>query len=78
MRAQARVSRELNKNLVGQTIEILIEGVVRGGAVGRGRMDAPEIDGKVFIKPAKSTTPGKIVRVRLERAGTYDLFGSEL
>jgi len=77
MRAQARVSRELNKNLVGQIVEILIEGASRGRAVGRSRMDAPEIDGKVFIKPAKSITPGKIVRVRLERAGVYDLFGSE-
>lgn len=78
MRAQARISRELNKNLVGQVIEVLIEGVVRGRSVGRSAMDAPEIDGKVFIKPAKSTTPGKIVRARLRRAGTYDLFGSEL
>ncbi len=78
MRAQARIARELNKNLVGQVIEILIEGAVRGGFAGRSAMDAPEIDGKVFIKPAKSLTPGKIVRARVTRAGTYDLFGSEL
>jgi ribosomal protein S12 methylthiotransferase len=75
MRAQARISRELNKNLIGQIVEILIEGAARGGLVGRAYLDAPEIDGKVFIKSAQSITPGKIVRARLTGAGTYDLFG---
>jgi ribosomal protein S12 methylthiotransferase len=75
MRAQARISRELNKNLIGQIVEIIVEGAVRGGFVGRGYMDAPEIDGQVFLKPAKSITPGKIVRARITGAGTYDLLG---
>jgi ribosomal protein S12 methylthiotransferase len=75
MRAQARISRELNKNMIGQTVEIIIEGASRGGFVGRGPMDAPEIDGQVFIKPAQFITPGKIVRARVTGAGTYDLFG---
>jgi ribosomal protein S12 methylthiotransferase len=75
MRAQARISRELNKNMIGQIVETIVEGAVRGGFAGRGSMDAPEIDGKVFIQPAKSITPGKIVRARITGAGTYDLFG---
>ncbi|MBN3032823.1 MAG: 30S ribosomal protein S12 methylthiotransferase RimO [Candidatus Saganbacteria bacterium] len=74
MRAQALVSRELNKNLIGQNVEIIIEGAVRGGFVGRSRRDAPEIDGRVFIKSAHHLTPGKIVKARLTGAGTYDLF----
>ncbi|MDD5594235.1 MAG: 30S ribosomal protein S12 methylthiotransferase RimO, partial [Candidatus Margulisbacteria bacterium] len=75
MRAQARISRELNKNLIGQIIEIIIEGAARGGYAGRGRFDAPEIDGQVLIKSNKSLPPGKIVRARVTGAGTYDLFG---
>jgi ribosomal protein S12 methylthiotransferase len=75
MRAQARVSRELNKNLIGQIVEIIVEGAARGGFVGRSYRDAPEIDGQVFIKPAQSITPGKITRARVTGAGTYDLFG---
>lgn len=75
MRLQARISRELNKSMIGKTLEVLVERAVHGGFVGRSYMDAPEIDGSVFIKTNKSLKPGEIVKVGITSAKTYDLIG---
>ena len=75
MRLQARISRELNRKLVGKRLNVMIERMVRGGFVGRSPMDAPDIDGSVFVKSSKSLKPGELVRVCITGAKTYDLIG---
>jgi tRNA A37 methylthiotransferase MiaB len=40
---------------------------------GRSQSQAPEIDGSVFLKG--DAAPGEFVRVRIEKALTYDLSG---
>ena len=76
MRVQAGIARELNNKMIDQTMEILIERVVRGGFVGRSSADAPEIDGSVLVKSNKILKPGEFVRARITGAKAYDLFGS--
>jgi ribosomal protein S12 methylthiotransferase len=75
MRAQARISKRLNRNMIGRTLDIIIEKAARGGFVGRSYMDAPEIDGSVLVRTNKSLKPGGIVAVRITGARTYDLIG---
>jgi ribosomal protein S12 methylthiotransferase len=75
MRAQARISRELNKQLIDKTLDIIIERTLNCGYLGRSYMDAPEIDGSVLVKSNKSLKPGKIVKARITGAKTYDLVG---
>ena len=75
MRAQSRVSRELNQKMIGQIIETIIEGARGGHYYGRAYFDAPEIDGRVKIKSTQTLKPGKIVKVRITGANAYDLFG---
>jgi ribosomal protein S12 methylthiotransferase len=76
MRAQARISREMNEKLVGKTFETLIEGMKGGYYFGRTALDAPEIDGQVFIKSENTLRPGEFVKVKISKAKTYDLIGS--
>ncbi|MDD4178899.1 MAG: 30S ribosomal protein S12 methylthiotransferase RimO [Candidatus Margulisbacteria bacterium] len=76
MGVQARVARELNNKLIGQTLEILIEKAAGGVYIGRSYMDAPEIDGQVLVNSKKSLSPGEFVKVRIKKARAYDLFGS--
>jgi ribosomal protein S12 methylthiotransferase len=45
------------------------------GAVGRSTWDAPDIDGSVFLDEAREVKPGDIVRVVVEEAEDYDLWG---
>lgn len=62
---------------VGETLEVLVDGVDEDGAtVGRWRGQAPEVDGVVSLDgPADA---GDIVRVRITDALGYDLAGERL
>jgi len=75
MRVQSRVSRELNRKMIGQIFETMIEGAKGDRFYGRAYFDAPGIDGKVIMKSTQTLKPGKIVKVRITGANTYDLFG---
>jgi ribosomal protein S12 methylthiotransferase len=75
MAAARDITLASNRRLVGQEIEVLIEGRPEAGSAwfaGRSYRDAPEVDGLVLVK-AESLPVGEIVRVRVERALAYDL-----
>jgi len=73
MEIQQPISRARNQALVGQTLDVLIEGRGDGLSVGRSYRDAPEIDGLVLVQAALPV--GKIVPVRVTAALEYDLVG---
>ncbi len=75
MAAARDITLESNRRLVGQAIDVLIEGRPEPGSAwfaGRSYRDAPEVDGLVLVK-ADNLTVGELVRVRIERALAYDL-----
>ncbi len=77
MQAQAKISAAKLKAKVGRVLEVLIDEVTPGGAIGRSHADAPEIDGSVTIDyagPGKLAT-GQRIKVRIKGADTYDLKG---
>jgi ribosomal protein S12 methylthiotransferase len=49
-----------------------------GGATGRSKADAPEIDGEVHLRDAGSLKPGDILSAKIEDADEHDLFGVPL
>ena len=78
---QAGISRAHNAARVGGTIEVLVEGRdpdAEDRWVGRGRFQAPEVDGVVrfALPPGLAEPPSPIVRVAVASAGAYDLVGS--
>ena len=77
MELTARISAEKLTAKVGRTIDVLIDAVdaVEGGATGRSKADAPEIDGEVHLRDAGHLAPGDIARVLVEDADEHDLFG---
>ncbi len=61
---------------VGATIEVIVDEVDEEGATCRTKADAPEIDGNLFIDEGfDALSPGDIVKVKVEEAGDYDLWG---
>jgi ribosomal protein S12 methylthiotransferase len=46
-----------------------------GGATGRSKADAPEIDGEVHLRDAGGLKPGDIVSVKIEDSDEHDLYG---
>jgi ribosomal protein S12 methylthiotransferase len=75
MAAARDITLESNRQLVGQEIDVLIEGRPEDGSAwfaGRSYRDAPEVDGLVLVK-AERLPVGEMVRVHVERALAYDL-----
>lgn len=76
MRRQMEISREINEAEVGNTIEVLVDGMDEEGAyIGRTCYDAPEIDNTVIFKSRGKLRPGDMVKVRITDAFDYDLVG---
>ena len=76
MALSARISAEKLAAKVGSAIDVLIDRVDdEGGATGRSKADAPEIDGEVHLRDAGGLTPGAIVTVRVEDRDEHALYG---
>jgi ribosomal protein S12 methylthiotransferase len=75
MAHQAEISAERLQQRVGRVETVLIDEVVDEGAVARSSADAPEIDGLVFIDGATHLKVGEFVKVELEEADDYDMWG---
>ncbi len=77
MELTARISAEKLAAKVGTSIEVLIDAVDEdtGGATGRSRADAPEIDGEVHLRDAGGLQPGDFAMVLVEDSDEHDLFG---
>ncbi|HEX4762320.1 MAG TPA: 30S ribosomal protein S12 methylthiotransferase RimO [Sphingomicrobium sp.] len=77
MALSSRISTEKLAAKVGSTIEVLIDAVdaETGGATGRSKADAPEIDGEVHLRDAAHLQPGDFARVLVEESDEHDLFG---
>jgi len=79
MRRQLEISLENNRDLVGFTLEVIIDEEDEDGSyIGRSRYDAPEIDNSVLINTSKKHVPGDIINVRIVDAFDYDLVGEEV
>lgn len=71
MALQQPISLARNQEMVGQVLEVLVEGTNEGISIARSYRDAPEIDGYVVIE--KELTPGQMIPVLITGAMEYDL-----
>ncbi|NOT84969.1 MAG: 30S ribosomal protein S12 methylthiotransferase RimO [Methylococcaceae bacterium] len=75
MAHQADISAARLQQRIGRIETVLIDEVVAEGAVARSKADAPEIDGQIYIDGATHLKVGDWVKVELEEADEYDLWG---
>jgi ribosomal protein S12 methylthiotransferase len=76
MEKTAAISAAKLQAKVGRTLDVIIDAVGEGGgATGRSKADAPDIDGEVHLRDAGGLEQGQIVRVFVEDADEHDLFG---
>ncbi len=83
MELQRDISRAHQQALVGERVEVLVEGRAEGTEhllAGRHARQAPEIDGLTYINefavPGEAVAyPGEMVTVEVTAAGDYDLVG---
>lgn len=80
MADQMTISAQKNKDKIGKTYEVLIEGwddYIKC-YFGRTSLDAPEIDGKIFFMSEKPLEIGKFVKVSVTDSIEYDLLGEAI
>jgi ribosomal protein S12 methylthiotransferase len=75
MEHQQQISTGLLAARIGQTIEVIVDEVDEEGAIARSSWDAPEIDGSVYLNGEISLSPGDRLKVVIEHADEYDLWG---
>ncbi len=76
MAHQQEISAKRFATKIGREMDVLIDEVDEDGAIGRSWADAPEIDGAVYLNDEFKVKPGDMVRVKIEEADEYDLWGS--
>jgi len=74
METQASISQKKLANKVGQILTVLVDGHQGDYAIARSMADAPDIDGKVYLRDGKLLKPGDFVDVKIESYDQHDLF----
>ncbi len=79
MGVQQPIAFEWNASRVGQTTEVLVDGVCEesGRLYGRSYAEAPEIDSRIYL-PAECGRPGEFLSVEISGVEDYDLTGEVL
>jgi ribosomal protein S12 methylthiotransferase len=77
MKLQSDISMKKNREIIGSTVPVLIEGVSPETDLllcGRSSRMAPDVDGQILINKGEGTV-GEIMPVRINEAYSYDLVG---
>lgn len=77
MELQQEIAFEKSENMTGRILEVMIEGKVadENAYVGRTYMDAPNVDGLIFVNGDEPLMSGDFCRVKVTGALDYDLIG---
>jgi len=75
MAVQAKISAAKLQARIGQEYLILVDEVNDLGIVGRSYMDAPEVDGKVYLSDDFDAKPGDQLWVQIIHADEHDVWG---
>ncbi len=77
MELQQDIAFSACEEQIGTVLDVLIEGKVadENVYVGRTYMDAPNVDGLIFVDSSAELMSGDFVRVKVTGALEYDLIG---
>ena len=77
MELQQEIAFDRSEAMAGRVLDVLIEGKVadENAYVGRTYMDAPGVDGLIFVNTHEELMSGDFVRVKVTKALEYDLIG---
>ncbi len=80
MKLQQQISKKRGEEKIGKTLRVMIEGKLpeEDIFIGRSYMDAPNVDGFVFVHSKDSYLSGEFVDVKITRAKEYDLVGEAI
>jgi ribosomal protein S12 methylthiotransferase len=75
MAEQQVISAAVNAKFLGKSMRVLIEEKQDDAYIGRSQLDAPEVDGLVYVNARGPLKIGEFVKVRITDTLEYDLVG---
>lgn len=77
MELQQEVSYDLNAVMIGRELEVIVDGYIYKDDMYmcRSYMDAPDIDGLIFVSSKEELLSGDYIKVRITDFNEYDLIG---
>ena len=80
MELQQDIAFDKSESMIGKEFVAIIEGKVaeENAYAGRTYMDAPDVDGYIFISADEELMSGDLVQVRVTGASGYDLIGEKI
>lgn len=77
MELQQEIAFDQSASMIGRVLDVMIEGKVADepAYVGRTYMDAPGVDGYIFVNTGELLMSGDFVRVKVTGSNDYDLIG---
>ena len=77
MMLQQEISFEHTQEMVGKVVKVMVEGYLYEDDIyiGRSYMDAPKVDGCVFINSQEELMTGDFVYVKITQGREYDMIG---
>ena len=80
MELQQEIAFDKSISMIGRELLVMVEGKIANepAYVGRTYMDAPGIDGNIFISTGEEFISGDLVKVKVIGANEYDLIGEVL
>ena len=77
MQIQQKIAFEKTSAQIGRALEVMVEGALPedGVYITRTYMDAPEVDGDVFVATDWNLMSGDFLNVKITGADEYDLIG---
>jgi len=75
MEIQQNISAELNGNIVGATLKVLIDRSEGDYFAGRTEFDSPEVDQEVLIPKEFNLQIGNFYNIKIKQSTDFDLFG---
>ena len=76
MELQQKISLEINRKKIGQTLKVLIDKKEQDYYTGRTEHDSPEVDNEVLISTATVLKTGTFYQVLITAAEEFDLYGT--
>ena len=78
MKLQEDIAFDLNEEMIGKKVRVLIDRIEGDTAVGRTQWDSPEVDPEIFVKGFGDSKPGDFIEVEITASDYYDLLGKRI
>ncbi len=74
MELQQEIAYQHNKEMIGQTVKMLVDRIEGDTRIGRSQWDSPEVDPEIYVKDTVAE-PGEFINVKITGAEPFELFG---